>query len=181
MNFYISDTHFGHANIMEHCNRQFKNVEEMDEFIIKNWNNVVSKNDNVYFLGDFTMKSGRNPKEYLDKLNGHKHLIVGNHDSSIVKDPVCRRCFDTITKEALKIRDGEYTIILYHYPIVEWDGYFRGVLHFYGHVHNNVENLAYSLLKQIPNAYNVGADILGFTPRTAKEVIELNKKFFKEN
>ena len=58
MNFYISDTHFGHANIIRLCNRPFQDVERMDNTLINNWNNTVSNKDTVYILGDFASKVG---------------------------------------------------------------------------------------------------------------------------
>jgi len=119
-------------------------------------------------------------RAHLDRLNGKKHLIIGNHDGSVLKDPVCRRCFVEI-KDRMEVKDGNRMVVIDHYPLVEWNGFYRGVVHFYGHIHNNVNNATYSIVKQIPNAYNIGADILGFTPRTFDEVIELNKKFFAEH
>lgn len=65
-NFYISDTHFGHFNIIKHCNRPFSTVEEMDEVMINNWNNVVTSKDTVYILGDVVF-SKNNPVDYLKK------------------------------------------------------------------------------------------------------------------
>lgn len=180
MNFYISDLHLGHYNIINLSHRPFKTAEEMDEAIIANWNSVVGPEDDVYISGDFSFKSGKNPKKYLDRLNGKKHLIIGNHDGSVLKDPVCRRCFVEI-KDRMEVKDGNRMVVIDHYPLVEWNGFYRGVVHFYGHIHNNVNNATYSIVKQIPNAYNIGADILGFTPRTFDEVIELNKKFFAEH
>ena len=79
--FIISDTHFGHENIIKYCNRPFKDVKEMDETLIKNWNEVVSNKDTVLHLGDF----GLGNKEYIasivNRLNGKKILILGNHDN----------------------------------------------------------------------------------------------------
>jgi calcineurin-like phosphoesterase family protein len=71
MNYYIADTHFGHANIIHLCNRPFQNVDEMDDALIKNWNSRVTKKDTVYILGDFAFKS-KSPLEYFNQLNGRK-------------------------------------------------------------------------------------------------------------
>lgn len=180
MNFYFSDSHLGHENIIRLSKRPFKSVEEMDETIIKNWNSVVTDDDDVYIVGDFSYKSGKNPVEYLKQLKGKKHLVIGNHDSRILKDPAARKMFVDI-KDRYDINDNGTRIILDHYPLVEWNGFFRGALHFYGHIHNNVENATYKIISEIPNAYNVGADILDFTPRTAKQVIEFNEKFNKKH
>ena len=83
--FYIADTHFGHDNIRKLSNRPFSTVEEMDNALINNWNSVVTDDDDVYILGDFSYKS-EDPIDYLKKLNGKKHLIVGNHDNKLLKN-----------------------------------------------------------------------------------------------
>lgn len=76
--FFISDTHFGHKNIIKYCHRPFKSVEEMDQTIIENWNRVVGKDDIVFFVGDFCFGDCR---KYLKQLYGHITFIKGNHDS----------------------------------------------------------------------------------------------------
>ena len=63
--------------------------------------------------------------------------------------------------------------------MVEWNGYFRSSVHLYGHIHNNVDNAAFRIMSTLENAYNVGADILDFTPRTLEEVIKYNYRFVK--
>jgi calcineurin-like phosphoesterase family protein len=180
MNYYFSDTHLGHANVIRMNKRPFNNVDEMDDTILRNINSVVTNNDDLYLLGDVCYKSGRNPVEYLRNMNGKKHLIIGNHDGKILKDPECRRYFVEIEK-ILNIKDKlhgeEKMIVMCHYPMVEWDGFFRGSIHLYGHIHNITENQAYKILRKIDNAYNVGADILEFVPRTLDEVIIYNNKF----
>lgn len=177
---FIADPHFGHANIMRHSKRNFTSVEEMDEVMIKNWNSVVSNDDHIWILGDFCYKSGRSPLDYLKALNGAKHFIVGNHDSHLLNQTPCRRLLESID-QIKSIEVDKKRIILCHYPMVEWEGYFRGALHFYGHIHNNVENDAYKIMKHVKGAYNAGADILGLMPRTASEVIICNEEFWKNN
>lgn len=83
MKYFTSDLHFGHKNIIKYEDRPFSSVEEMDEFLIYKWNSKVGKNDEVYILGDFGFVSGTRANELLDRLNGKKFLIKGNHDSMI--------------------------------------------------------------------------------------------------
>jgi|SRR6478735_1148981 len=78
--FFTSDTHFGHARIIELCDRPFKSVEHMDETLINNWNETVSPGDIVYHLGDVALGSWDRWDGILSRLNGHKILVVGNHD-----------------------------------------------------------------------------------------------------
>ena len=172
MNYYLADTHFGHDNIRKLSNRKFKTVEEMDETIINNWNNRVTDNDDVYILGDFSYKS-KDPIYYLKKLNGRKHLIVGNHDTELLKNPNHKKYFVEIA-DIKMINDNGIQIVLCHYPMVEWNGYYRGVLHFFGHVHNTFHNETTQYASKMKNAYNVGVDIIGFIPRTLDEIMRGN-------
>ena len=76
--YIISDLHFGHTNLAVH--RGFKDSDEQDELIIANWNSVVGKNDMTWILGDIGMES-KSHYHLLDRLNGNKRVILGNHDS----------------------------------------------------------------------------------------------------
>jgi calcineurin-like phosphoesterase family protein len=85
--FVISDTHFGHYNMVHTFKREdgspardFASVQEHDERMIANWNAVVMPQDHVYHLGDVTMNPSRN-LHLIKRLNGHKRLVLGNHDS----------------------------------------------------------------------------------------------------
>jgi calcineurin-like phosphoesterase family protein len=90
--YFISDTHFGHANILKYENRPFKNIEEMNETLIKNINSRVKKDDFVYFLGDFCFHNGLKGKPgegelhkadyYQKQLNGIWIYCKGNHDNT---------------------------------------------------------------------------------------------------
>ena len=78
--FFTSDSHFNHENIIRFCKRPFKDTKEMDEALINNWNNVVGQDDTVFHLGDFAFGGSELWNGVLNQLNGHKILIVGNHD-----------------------------------------------------------------------------------------------------
>jgi calcineurin-like phosphoesterase family protein len=79
--FLISDTHFSHNNIIRYEYRPFKDTHEMDEYMIVKWNSTVTENDLVFHLGDVYIGSAKKAGEILNRLNGRKILIIGNHDS----------------------------------------------------------------------------------------------------
>lgn len=80
MIYFIADLHFDDENIIAYENRPFDHILEMNENLIHNWNSVVSKDDEVYVLGDFVAE-GRNLVFFLENLNGRKYLVKGNHDA----------------------------------------------------------------------------------------------------
>ena len=78
----ISDTHFGHKKIILYESRPFSTIEEMDNTIIKNWNEAINKKDKVFLLGDFCFYGREKVEKLVKRLNGYKILIIGNHDYS---------------------------------------------------------------------------------------------------
>jgi calcineurin-like phosphoesterase family protein len=84
--YFISDTHFNHANILNFKRnddsplRQFDNVSHMNEVMIDNWNKVVKPQDKIYHLGDVAFGNVSDFQSIMKRLNGHKRLIAGNHD-----------------------------------------------------------------------------------------------------
>lgn len=86
MIYYISDTHFKDQKIFDKCKRPFKSVDEMEEVIINKWNKKVNDEDIVYVLGDIGKDDDPSTIDIFNKLKGHKHLIVGNHDHDMLED-----------------------------------------------------------------------------------------------
>ncbi len=176
--FFTSDTHFCHTNIIKYDNRPFNNVGEMNDILIQNWNKKVNKKDSVYILGDFSFGKEQETLEILNKLNGKKFLIKGNHDS-VVK-------FDSIRKKFVYIKDYDRInldgkdIIMFHYPIDIWDKAHHGSIHLFGHVHSNIYS-NHPMNKPNENSYNVGVDVNNFEPCTIEEVINNNIKWHKIN
>ena len=188
MKYYISDTHFGHENIIKYdaANgaRTFRSVQEHDDLIVENWNRVVTKQDEVYILGDFSWLYARETEEIIKKLNGAKFLIKGNHDRWC-KDGACKKLFQGIYDYKM-IQDEDKNIVLSHYPIMFYQNQHRGSIHLYGHVHCTAEEdlfqqVVANIRKQtdIPmNCYNVGAMMgyMDYTPRTLKEILEAHNE-----
>jgi calcineurin-like phosphoesterase family protein len=84
--FLISDTHFDHQNIIKYCNRDFKNKDDMNTFLLDSWNNTIKNSDTVYFLGDLRYGRGSHPMNYwLEQLNGNIIFIAGSHDNQLVE------------------------------------------------------------------------------------------------
>lgn len=186
MIYFISDLHFGHKNCLSFDNRPFLTIEEQDEAIIKNWNKVVSKEDTVWILGDFSWYSESKTLEIFNKLNGTKNLVIGNHDEKLLKKSSIKALFQEIVPyKELKLE--EYgTVVLSHYPIPCFNKHYYGAYHLYGHVHNSYEwNMMERIKKEMEelytvpcNMYNVGAmmSYMNYTPQSLKNIVEKNKK-----
>lgn len=139
-----SDLHFGHANIMKFCPQtraRFNNdVNYMNEAMVEEWNDKVDPGDLVYILGDVAFLPAAKAVEYMRRLNGDKILIEGNHDRKLLNDPAFVRCFVEVHKY-LDINYDKHKVVMFHYPISEWDQMHRGALHFHGHLHGGVSGL----------------------------------------
>ena len=166
--FITADTHFSHTNIIEYCNRPFKDVSEMNRILIDNWNYVVSKKDEVYILGDFGMG---NPTilydEVMSKLNGTLFFIKGNHDKSSLSVNKKHHTFSYV-KDYVEIKHDGHKLCLFHYPIEEWNGKNHNSIHLHGHSHGNG-----SIIK---NRYDVGIDVNDYEPITLSEAIHRVEK-----
>jgi len=133
--WFLSDTHFGHENIIKYCSRPFKDAQEMDEMLILNWNKVVQPQDHVSHLGDVTMMRNGGQKgtfiKLMKRLNGHKRLYLGNHDHF----PIQTYLEVGFEKIYATWRD-EKGVLFSHFPIhPENLGSAKANVH--GHIHQN--------------------------------------------
>lgn len=182
MNYFIADLHLGHKNVLSFDNRPFKTIEEHDNTIVKNWNNTVGIDDDVYILGDVSWHRSTKTIEIMRSLNGNKHLIKGNHDGKILKNRELRKEFvEIVDYKELSLPDGK-GIVLCHYPIPCFKNHYYGWHHLYGHVHNSYEH---NLMKRVRyemeelyttpcEMYNVGVMIpqMEYTPKTLEEILK---------
>lgn len=159
--YAVADLHFGHKNIIKFEKRPFKEVEEMDASLIEQWNNIVGENDQVYILGDFTLKGSNYACDILKQLKGTKFLILGNHDNFVRKKDFPQNMFEEITNYKEIEYNGKH-IIMSHYPIADWNEKEYGSILLYGHIHN-IKNDAQKYMKDQflkgYKCYNVGWDV----------------------
>lgn len=94
----------------------------MDRILIENWNKVVSKEDEVNLLGDFSWGNATYTKDIIEQLNGDINFITGNHDQVILKNHFLKKLFksvDSYSEEFIDFNNKMYNIVSFHYPITE--------------------------------------------------------------
>jgi len=155
--FFTSDEHYGHNNIIKYCDRPFKNSEEMDNEIIKRHNEVVSADDVVYHLGDFTLSGKRFAENITRRLNGTHIFLKGSHDYWDEKLPYIIE---------MNI-DGTY-IVMCHYAMRRWPRSHYDSIQLFGHSHGK--------LTPDKNQYDVGVDNNDFYPASLEGILlKINK------
>jgi len=165
---YLADTHFGHVNIVNLCNRPFSSVGEMDDYMVRQWNEALAPSDLVYHLGDFAYRADpERIRAIFGRLNGRKKLILGNHDLDKKGRPLkwlLDLAWDGEPTPMIETNDNGELVVLCHYPLRSWRGSARGSWHFYGHCHGNTPGIGRSR--------DVGVDVsdVAFTPRTFQEL-----------
>lgn len=172
--YFTSDTHFFHAKVIEHSNRPFDSVEQMNETLIANWNSVVGKNDVVFHLGDFAFGGKKQWNTILERLNGKIYLVLGNHDMANFKSSLAER-FEFVAFEMYAVINGQH-IRLAHEPFLCYGGSNHGVWQLFGHIHsreNRGGRYAERLPMLLPLQYDVGVDNNNYTPVSFEQVREI--------
>ena len=153
--FVTSDWHFGHKNIIKYCNRPFESVEQMDSALIEIWNSQVGSEDLVYFLGDFTFNRDHSKTDgalvsLLERLNGKKAFVLGNHDNHLearLRAAMYRQNGGVWNVTPYhEVRHNGRRVVMFHYPITEWNGSHRDTVHLHGHCHGSRKDLPGRLL-----------------------------------
>jgi calcineurin-like phosphoesterase family protein len=142
--FFTADTHWGHANVIEYCDRPWPDVAAMNAGLIERWNSRVQPNDTVYHLGDFGFGKPAFLHTILDQLNGDITLIEGNHDRQNLKGGYIRDRFKAIHSylELKVIEDDGFVrrVSMCHYESPTWRGKQKGHYRLYGHSHGGSLN-----------------------------------------
>lgn len=170
MIYFTSDLHFFHDKIIKHVNRPFLDCKDMNDTLIDNWNRIVKAADEVYILGDITMKGAVYASEVLSQLKGTKYLVKGNHDGFLDNPEFERERFFVWVKDYYELTYQNTRFILCHYPFLEWNGFYKGTIHLHGHQHNH-EDYNYRNLEQKIRRYDVGVDANWMKPVSAEDII----------
>ena len=172
MIYLTSDLHFYHEKVIHTCNRPFRDAQEMNEKLILNWNRVISPDDDVFILGDVTMKGPEKVQSVLSRLAGKKYLVKGNHDD-YVDNEYWKLYQDTFVwvKNYYELRYQNLLFILFHFPIEEWNQFFKGSIHLHGHQHNQMV-YNYQQKQKGLRRYDVGVDANQYTPVLLDDIIK---------
>ena len=163
--FFTSDLHLFHDNIVSICERPFKDAEDMKESLIRNWNAIVPRNGQVFVLGDMFWKKGDMEKcvKVMERLNGQKWLVAGNHDLFPREDYLAMGFEDA--RDYLEVSVEKQVAVLCHYPMLEWNGFYHGYWHLHGHVHGRGSHFSFRVM-------DVGVDANNYTPVPWRDVVK---------
>ena len=172
MIYFTSDLHFYHDNIIHHCQRPFRTSEDMNDALIENWNDTVSPDDEVYILGDVTMEGPEKAFAILSQLKGIKYLVRGNHDRFADNETWQQYAWVfRWVKDYHEMVWNNQKFVLFHYPVEEWEDYYKGAIHLHGHQHN-VPTYNLHQAEEGIRRYDVGVDANGYKPVSIKQITE---------
>jgi calcineurin-like phosphoesterase family protein len=168
--FFTSDTHFDDTFAIEYFNRPFQSVDEMNAAMVDRWNNVVTNDDTVYHLGDFTPEDLSHFTKWANQLNGTLRILPGNMDRLWLPDFVTSEKVHvlpplvSVAFEKIGTIGQPQMIVLCHYSLQVWERSNHGSWHLFGHTHGK--------LKGIGKSFDVGVDCTDFVPLSLEQVAE---------
>jgi calcineurin-like phosphoesterase family protein len=160
--FFTSDTHFDDEYAIRYFKRPFQDMDGMNAVMIEKWNSVVSEDDSVYHLGDFTLGNIGQFTKWVNQLNGNIKILPGSHDDPWLKDFVGNERVQVLSPlvsvEFPEIMAGKRTqvIVMCHYSMQVWDRSNQGSWHLFGHSHGKLKGSGLS--------FDVGVDCTEFIP-----------------
>lgn len=181
MIYFTSDLHFGHNKEFIYKPRGFNSIEDHDNIIIKNWNNIINQNDDVYILGDLMLGDKEYGFSCLKQLKGRIHIVIGNHDTTNKIDLYATKLENVVEiKSIIILKYNKYKFYLSHYPTItsslEKDRLKDCLINLYGHTHQ-INSKFYN---EMPFMYNVGLDAHQNKPISIDEIISDCEEKVKE-
>lgn len=177
---FYSDPHYGHKNICMLSGRPFHSVDEMNQELIKRYNEIIGVDDTVLWCGDAFFCTVEKAQRIMASLNGHKILVLGNHDRG--HGSMLNQGFDLVMDECF-LNIAERTCRVKHYPYANnvmsnnklEERYLdrrppriKGEILIHGHTHQKD--------KVRETSVHVGIDSWDYRPALMTEVEELIKK-----
>jgi len=162
MKFVTADQHFNHKNIIQFCQRPFKDVNEMNDTLIMNWNSKVKENDTVYVLGDMIWQEP--VEQILIRLSGQIIYVPSmeySHEFILKKYP---QRFEKI-EPLLTIKQNNVYITFCHYCMRTWPKSHYNSWHCYAHSHGKLDSVGKS--------WDVGVDNNNFFPLSFDELAKI--------
>lgn len=178
--YFTADTHYGHANVIQHCNRPFGDVDEMNRELVRLYNDTVGPEDTCYHLGDFSLSARALP--IVSSLNGRKILIVGNHDKCWKKPQRYQQYIDA----GFEAVHHQYQLLITFAPPREAETLLLSHLPYRGdpsekyHKDRPVDEGKWLLCGHVHSAFkvrnkqiNVGVDVWDYRPVSLQQVVDI--------
>ena len=166
--FFTSDTHFDDEYAIQYFNRPFKSVDEMNAVMVEKWNSIVTDQDTVYHLGDFTLGDNHHFSNWVSQLKGNIKILPGSHDHPWLKVFVASERVQVIAPlisvefTEIMVGNDPQLVVMCHYSMQVWERSNYGSWHLFGHSHGK--------LKGIGLSFDVGVDCTEFMPLSLEAV-----------
>ena len=171
-NIYLtSDLHWGHDREFIWKVRGYNSVEEMNEEQVRKWNEIIAEEDDVYILGDVMLGESNNI-EYLKRLKGNIHIVLGNHDTAN-REKMYRELPNVVevAEVGIRLKYKKHHFVMTHYPMMtgnlEKESLKQMSLNLYGHTHQTS-----NFYNDMPFMYHVGVDSHNGYPVLLDDIIE---------
>lgn len=179
MIWFTSDLHFGHDREFIWGARGYTSVDEMNDLQIEKWNLLINEDDDVYVLGDLSLGSHNNILEFIPKLKGKIHIVLGNHDTP-TREEIYKNLDNVVeVAPAIRLKYKKYNFFLTHYPCLtgnlEREALSQMTLNLYGHTHQKT-----NFYEDRPYMYHVGVDSHDGYPVNIETIISAMKNKVKE-
>lgn len=172
MIYFTADTHFFHSNIVSFSNRPYKSMTDMNDQLVKNWNDTVRDKDEIYVIGDFMWPKGFTDderRELIFRLNGKIHIVPGDHDLPSDQMKKITNYSVLIHDKVHVVKEKDNVFVLCHWPMRNWPSSHWNSIHLFGHVHNNYKP---DPLFVYGRSFNVGVDVWNYRPVSLTQIIE---------
>lgn len=170
--YFIADTHIGFGSRRTVASRGFGcNWERHEQEVLNGINRVINRKSVLYILGDVGSTSDyQHLKKFLTSINTRRiYLLLGNHDDEKFFQQLKQEHVIVDYDKIIQEKCHKVPITLCHYPLFEWEGFFKNGIHLFGHCHNKVD-LGWKSM-------DVGIDNIGFTPISMDEVMAQLSKY----